>query len=112
MIKRWLQLETNERKNLALLMMFGGAIIFTAMAFVGFWWLKDIPNMVFLLALVAHVQIFSILAGFIAQLVKRRVKATRHGIEITDEGIVIKEEPRRQYREEHYESEQGRYSDY
>lgn len=84
-----LSLETNDRKNLSLFMMFGGALVFTIMAAFGLWWVRADKAYVFLLACIAHIQLFSIIAGFIAQLVKRRVKATKRGIEITDEGIVI-----------------------
>jgi hypothetical protein len=82
----WLQLETNERKNVSLFMMFGGALIFTVYAIVGLWLVSPFANYVFWLAVIAHVQIFSIMAGYIAQLVKRRISAGREGISIVDEG--------------------------
>lgn len=82
-----LNLETNERKNIALWMMFGGAIIFTIYAVVGLWLVASFPNYVFWLAVIAHVQIFSIMAGYIAQLVKRRISAGKDGVSITDEGF-------------------------
>ena len=83
----WLKLETNERKNIALWMMFGGAIVFTAYTLVGLWLVSGYPNYVFWLAVIAHVQIFSIMAGYIAQLVKRRISAGRDGVSITDDGF-------------------------
>ncbi len=87
MLKRWLVLETNERKNLALWIMFGGGIVFTLYAIVGLWLVASVPLYVFWLAVIAHIQIFSIMAGYIAQLVKRRITAGKQGISITDESV-------------------------
>jgi hypothetical protein len=84
---KFLSLETNERKNIALWMMFGGALVFTAYAAVGLWLVSSYANYVFWLAVVAHVQIFSIMCGYIAQLVKRRISAGKEGVSITDEGL-------------------------
>lgn len=84
---RWLNLETNERKNIALWMMFGGSLIFTGYAIVGLWLVSSYANYVFWLAVIAHVQIFSIMAGYIAQLVKRRITAGKEGVSITDDGF-------------------------
>lgn len=83
----WLKLETNERKNIALWMMFGGAIIFTVYAVVALWLVAAFPNYVFWLGVIAHIQIFSIMAGYIAQLVKRRITAGKDGVSITDDGF-------------------------
>lgn len=83
---KWLSLETNERKNIALWMMFGGAIIFTLYAVAGLWLVANTPQYVFWLAVIAHVQIFSIMAGYIAQLVKRRISVGKEGLSIIDEG--------------------------
>lgn len=83
---RWLELETNERKNIALWMMFGGAVVFTIYAIVGLWLVSSALNYVFWLAVIAHVQIFSIMCGYIAQLVKRRISASKDGISIEDQG--------------------------
>lgn len=81
-----LNLETNERKNLSLWMMFGGALVFTLYAIAGLWMVSSRLDYVFWLAVIAHVQIFSLMCGFIAQLVKRRISAGKEGISITDEG--------------------------
>lgn len=81
---RWLDLETNERKNLALWIMLAGAMIFLIYAVVGLWLVASIPLYVFWLAVIAHIQVFSIIAGFIAQLVKRRISFSRDGVSITD----------------------------
>lgn len=83
----WLSLETNQRKNIALWMMFGGSVVFTAYAVVGLWLVSSSAKYVFWLAVIAHVQIFSIMAGYIAQLVKRRISAGKDGVSITDDGF-------------------------
>lgn len=83
---RWLELETNERKNIALWMMFGGALVFTIYAIVGLWLVSSVTVYVFWLAVIAHIQIFSIMCGYIAQLVKRRISASKDGISIEDQG--------------------------
>lgn len=79
-----LHFETNERKNISLWMMFGGALVFTVYAIAGLWLVSSYANYVFWLAVIAHIQIFSIMCGFIAQLVKRRISAGKDGVSITD----------------------------
>jgi CDP-diglyceride synthetase len=81
-----LDLETNERKNLSLWMMFGGAVTFTIFAAIGLWLVSANLTYVFYLAVLAHVQIITIMTGFIAQLVKRRITAGKDGITISDSG--------------------------
>lgn len=80
----WLSLETNERKNLSLWMMFGGATVFTIFAGVGLWLVAANLKYVFYLAVLAHLQIITIMTGFIAQLVKRRVSINKGGISLED----------------------------
>ena len=82
--KGLLDLETNERKNLSLLMMFGGAVVFTIFASVGLWLVAANLKYVFYLAVIAHIQIITIMTGFIAQLVKRRVSINKGGISLED----------------------------
>lgn len=79
-----LDLETNERKNLSLWMMFGGAVTFTIFAAIGLGLVATNLQYVFWLAVIAHVQVVTIMTGFIAQLVKRRITAGRDGITISD----------------------------
>lgn len=79
-----LDLETNERKNLSLWMMFGGSIVFTIFAAIGLWLVSASLQYVFWLAVIAHVQLALIMTGFIAQLVKRRITAGKEGITISD----------------------------
>ncbi len=80
-----LSLETNERKNLSLLMMFGAAIVFTIFAAVGLYLVAASLKYVFYLAVLAHVQIITIMTGFIAQLVKRRLTVGKEGVTISDD---------------------------
>lgn len=90
---KWLNLETNQRKNLALWMMFGGSLVFTLYAVAAFVVVRAELGFIFWLGLVAHIQIFSIMCGFIALLVKRRIYAGKQGIEIADQGtdeVVLK----------------------
>lgn len=82
-----LNLEINQREDKALWMMFGGAIVFTLYAIVGLYLVASFPKYVFWLAVVAHIQIFSIMAGFIALLVKRKISAGKDGVSITDDGF-------------------------
>ena len=67
-------------------MMFGGALTFTIFAAIGLWLVAPVLEYVFWLAIVAHVQIITIMTGFIAQLVKRRITAGKDGITISDSG--------------------------
>lgn len=64
--------------------MFGGSIIFTTFAAIGLWLVAANLKYVFLLAVLAHVQIITIMTGFIAQLVKRRVSASKDGLSVED----------------------------
>jgi hypothetical protein len=86
--KSW---ETNERKNLALLIMLVWAIIFTIYAIVGLWLVSSTAVYIFWLAIAAHGQVFMLLAGFTAQLVKRRISLGRDGVHI-DDRTLCKEE--------------------
>jgi len=65
--------------------MFGGAVVFTIFAAVGLWLVSANAQFVFWLALAAHVQLITIMTGFIAQLVKRRISAGKEGITISDD---------------------------
>ena len=66
--------------------MFGGATVFTIFASVGLWLVAANLKYVFYLAVLAHLQVITIMTGFIAQLVKRRISAGKEGITITDSG--------------------------
>lgn len=79
-----LGLETNERKNLSLWMMFGASIVFTGFAGAGLYLVAGSLKYVFYLAVLAHIQIITIMTGFIAQLVKRRVSVGKDGLSVED----------------------------
>lgn len=85
--------DTNERKNFSMWMMFGGAVIFTIYASVVLYLVREDPHLVFWLGIAAHAQVFSLLAGFVAQLVKRRISAGKDGLSIQDEDTGEKNEP-------------------
>ncbi|MGA1773155.1 MAG: hypothetical protein ACO387_03495 [Flavobacteriaceae bacterium] len=77
-------LETNQRKNIALLIMFGGAVVFTIYLLVTLYLLKDDLNAIYWLAVFAHLQLFVILSGFTALLVKRRIEVNTEGVIVND----------------------------
>lgn len=72
------------RKAYAFLAMVGGAMVFTVFAAVGVWIVRNSQGLSFWLAILAHAQVFVVLTGLAALLVKRSVKITRDGAEITD----------------------------
>ena len=65
-------------------MMFGGALIFTVYLFISLWLVHDNLNNVFWLAVLAHIQLFTIMTGYIALLVKRRININKDGVSIQD----------------------------
>lgn len=79
-----LGLETNQRKNLAIWMMFGGSLVFTIFAAIGLWLVAANLQYVFWLAVVAHVQLALIMTGFIGQLIKRRISVNKDGFSSED----------------------------
>lgn len=84
MITEVIDADTNQRKNFSLWMMFGGAIIFTIFTAISLFLVRHDPHYVFWLGIAAHFQVFSVLAGFISQLVKRRVLISKQGMGIED----------------------------
>lgn len=72
------------RKAWAFLALVGGAMTMTAFAAVGVWLVRNSTGLSFWLAVLAHAQVFVVLTGLAALLVKRSVKITRDGAEITD----------------------------
>lgn len=80
-------IETQEgRRSWALLALVGGAVVFTCFAAVGVWLVRESAGMSFWLAVLAHAQVFVVLAALGALLVKRTIKISRDGAEITDHG--------------------------
>lgn len=82
-----LKLGTNQRQNISLWVMLGGALVFTVYAIAALVIVSAHPEYVFWLGVIAHIQIFSIMAGFIAMLVKRKISAGKDGVAITDDGF-------------------------
>ena len=76
------------RRAWAFLALVGGAITMTAFAAVGVYLTRKSPDHAFYLALAAHAQVFVVLFAIGALLVRRTVKASRDGIEISDQGEV------------------------
>lgn len=90
----WLTIETNERKNLALWLIFGGAAVMTIYAAAVLWLVHLIPQYAFWLGIAAHVQIVLVLTALAAQLVKRRVSVGKDGFSINDSGDELNAETR------------------
>lgn len=65
-------------------MMFGGAVVFTTMLSISFFLVRGELGFVFWLGIAAHAQLALIISGFIGQLIKRRVKIGRDGLEVED----------------------------
>jgi hypothetical protein len=74
------------RKAWAFLAMVGGAMVFTLFAAVGVWLVRNSIGLSFWLAVLAHAQVFVVLTGLAALLVKRSVKISRDSVEIDDKG--------------------------
>jgi hypothetical protein len=65
--------------------LWGAALVFTGFAGVGVYLTRNQPDHAFYLALCAHVQVFAVISGLGALLVKRSYKVGRDGLEITDQ---------------------------
>jgi uncharacterized membrane protein YjfL (UPF0719 family) len=66
-------------------MMFGGALVFTTYAGVALWLVASVPQYVFWLGVAAHVQLLTIMTGFIALIVRRRISVGKEGVTIDDD---------------------------
>lgn len=78
-------IETSDgRRAWAFGAMVGGCIIFTAFAAVGVYLVRASAGLSFWLALAAHGQVLIGMTGLAALLVKRSVKISKDGAEITD----------------------------
>lgn len=78
-------IETSDgRRAWAFAAMVGGCVIFTAFAAVGVYLVRSDANYSFLLALAAHGQVLVGMTGLAALLIKRSVKISKDGAEITD----------------------------
>ena len=77
-------LDSDGRRAWSFLAVLGGCFTMTAFAAFGVWNVRNSPGLSFWLALAAHAQIALGLGVFGAQFVKRNIKATRDGLEISD----------------------------
>lgn len=83
----WSQFTSDAgRKGLAFLFTFGGAVTMTLYAIAALYMVRASAGLVFWLGIAAHVQILAGMGVFYAAFVKRRIKAGRDGVEISDEG--------------------------
>ena len=64
--------------------MFGGALVFTVYLFASIWLLRFDLVSIFWLAVLAHGQLFTIMTGYIALVVKRRIQINKDGVSIQD----------------------------
>lgn len=77
-------LSADGRRAWALVALVCGCGMFTALAAVGVYLVRDDPERAFWLAIAAHAQVFVGMTAIGALLVKRTVKLSREGIEISD----------------------------
>lgn len=77
--------NSEGRRAAAFLALLGGAIVMTVYACVVLWLIRRSPGYTFWLGLAAHGQIAIITTGFVALFVKRSVKFTRDGVEVSDD---------------------------
>lgn len=77
-------LSADGRRAWALIALVGGCAVFTAMAAWAMHLLRAHAGFVFYLGLAAHAQVLVGMTGIAALLVKRMLKVSREGIEISD----------------------------
>lgn len=75
------------RRAWAFRALFGAAIVFTCFAAYGVWQVRNDVDKTFWLAVIAHAQILVILSAMGALLVRRSIKITREGAELTDHEV-------------------------
>lgn len=77
-------LSADGRRAWALIALVGGCAMFTAMAMWALHLVRGNAGFVFWLGLAAHAQVLVGMTGIAALLVKRQLKVSRKGIEISD----------------------------
>jgi len=82
-------LTSDGRKAWAFIALMGASVVFTLMASWAYWHVRRDIQSTFYLGLAAHLQLFAVIAVFGAQFVKRTIKASTTGIEISDNSDVI-----------------------
>jgi hypothetical protein len=83
-----LPLDPESRRAWAFLALCGGCITFTIFAAVGVYLVRGDAKLAFWLALAAHAQILVGMTALSALLVRRTLKVSKDGIDITDNGGV------------------------
>jgi len=78
-------LTPDGRRAWAFLALLGGSAVMTGFAAVGVYLVRGNAGLSFWLALAAHAQVALCLTGFLALFVKRSIKVSRDGVEITDQ---------------------------
>ncbi len=77
--------SVSGRKAWAFVVLFGAAIVFTAMIVWALWFLRAVPGFTFWLALAAHVQLAIVMTAFSWTLGRRaKIAVSRSGAEIDD----------------------------
>ena len=77
-------IRSDRRRDLGLLALFGGGIAMTAYAGYALWLVRDNASFVFWLGLSALSLVAITLTGFAALVVKRTIRLSRDGLEISD----------------------------
>ena len=78
-------LNPDGRRAAAFLAILGGCIIMTGFAGVGLWLVRNSPGHVFWLACIAHGHIFLGMWVYGAMFIRRILKASRNGFELSDQ---------------------------
>lgn len=79
--------RSENRRDWALMALFGGAVVMTLFAAFAMYWVSDNPKYVLWLGLAAHAQIVISISALAGLLVKRSLKVSRTGLEIVDQEI-------------------------
>lgn len=81
----WSQFHTQAgRRALAFFALLGGAVTLTVYAAWVLWLVRNDAEFAFGLGLAAHAGLAIILSGFVALFVRRNIKLSRDGIEVSD----------------------------
>lgn len=76
--------RSDTRKEWALIALFGGGVIMTIYATICLCLVSDNPKYVFYLGLCSMVMVFTVLSGLMGMLVRRSLKISKRGIDVTD----------------------------
>lgn len=77
---------SDRRRNWGLILLAGGGMAMTAYAAYALWLVKDHADYAFYLGLSAMGLVGIVLTGFAGLLVKRTVRLSKDGFEVTDQG--------------------------